>query len=971
MSETSETSSSGSSSSSSSDSESATSKTGQKRKWAVLNVKSKTLADEPPPGVTAPAPAITPPGSKTIQTRRRNKRRKESKRLKSLKSKGILPAAATKADLYKLEEENTQPERQQILAVGEVRTVFEKKRQSLLTSIATGGIDLSIDPGLQERNGGVIADDLPAGNPLTKATATKDTIMTDQPASTKRTGTFEAKKPSANDPINTSTNRQVLDSANVSPTKAKETPPTDTICTTTTTIVPDSITTPLPEAKKTSRDDASGTQAAVEVLDSITTPAPDSQHRRSKLDVSGAKRMLFGSLGLRTPKTKDDEIKTREKLMKHMRPTKEPHFNVEIDKVDDVAAAAEDESWKDKIDLRAVECCYEGIELSTPPFPFVQRWDPQQQRGYYVSNAKKRKGKKRKRNNNDYYEDDSFHPEDKRARRNSPKYYQARPDSYQNKGNSLNEDDRPGQGSEREASTEQVCAESKDQERMRDEDFEDSVKINKQLLHETEDAFADAVVGMEQKDDLTSDLPTLPEDLSKFSSLTLDTAAKGNIVAFKQLEMSADTNWQPKISGYRTAMVDAILDDGMLSMTLAKRDQSSKDVQYDEQTGERLYSKFEMPGYHDEDDIGKMEISFDELINPILVEAPGETGNHDHLLQAQDDIVAHSDTNDRAVTEEARETDANAQGLGLNGQIQGFSNEDAAEPSEEARQEISELIRDAGWRSSVVDHGLIERQDEGPLDQKTEINEHAFVEPPSPKFRGFSSSPLTNGLQMASSPPTAAPQTARHVQASGSEIAESVPPQGPDNSPARSMISNHRSAIDYPELPQTGDDSGLFQQEAQDRSGLLEADHQIVSQDLTSPSSTGQSPSQSIAFPTLTSPEKRPSKTANVFDGADSDESFPELFSQAFEKRLSQGREIKSQLSEEDPISPPSHRKSKRNGRIDSSQRDSNRDWEPDYSADEHEDDNASTPRPSQSIYSSQVVDLTIKRYRGSSGRLV
>ena len=916
------------------------------------------LAGEAPPGVTTSVSAITPPGKGKNQTRSRNKRRKESKRLSFIKSKGLLPATATKADLNKFDEETTQPERQEMTAVGGIRDVFEAKKQDLLTSIAAGGVDVSIDPSQQERNTGETEHDLTTDEPTSKAAASENTIKTDQPASARGSGKVEAEKPSSNDRISTSTDPDVQDLTIISPIEAKESTPTDSINTTTIAIVPGSITNSPVEAKETSMDHAGSTPAAVEAQDSKTTPAPDSQHRRSRLDMSGAKRMLFGSLGLRTPKTKDDEIKTREKLMKDVRPIKEPQVNENIDRVEDVAAAAEDESWKDKIDLRAVECCQEGIELSMPPFPFVQRWDPQQQRGYNMGNARKRKGKKRKRNNNDYYEDSSFHPQDKEARRNNQRYSESSSYNLQNIVVDLNEEDGPGQEAEWEAATGRANKESKDQELSHDETCEDSIKANKQLLHETEDASADTLVEIEQTDNLASDLPTLPEDLSAFSSLTIDTAANGSIVAFKQLEMSAVTNWQPKISGYRTAIVDAILDDGTLSMTLAMRDQSSMDVQFDEQTGERLYSKFEMPGYHDENgenDTGKIEISFDELINPVLINAAGKMGNQVDLLQAQDHVVAHIDPIDRAVTEEAHGTDSDPQGVSLDGQTRELSDEEAAEPSEEARQEISELIRDAGWRSSVANHELIERQLENPAAQKDDLNEPVLNDPLSPKFNGFSSSPLPNEFQVASSPPPAALQTARHVYASGSEIAESVPPQDPDDSPTRSMISNHRSVIDYPNLPQSGDDNDLFEQEAQDRSGLLEADHQIASQDLNSPSSIRQSSSQSFGSPTLTSPEKSSSRVANVLDGADSDESLPELFSQAFEKRLSQGRDIK-----EDAISPPRRRQSKQNNRINSSQRESNRDWVPDYLEEEDENENVSTPRPTQSVFSSQVVDLTI-----------
>jgi hypothetical protein len=35
------------------------------------------------------------------------------------------------------------------------------------------------------------------------------------------------------------------------------------------------------------------------------------------------------------------------------------------------------DAWRQGIDLRAVECCDHGVQLSTPPFPLCQYWDSQ------------------------------------------------------------------------------------------------------------------------------------------------------------------------------------------------------------------------------------------------------------------------------------------------------------------------------------------------------------------------------------------------------------------------------------------------------------------------------------------------------------------------------------------------------------------------------------------------------------------
>lgn len=828
-----------------------------------------------------------------------------------------------------------------MITAGGVRAAFEAKKQDLLTSIATGGVDIGLDPSLQGKESGKFEDQPPVGDTPPKVTAAQDKALIDRAASEEGSRKPLPKTPSANDPTSISKIVEVQDSAIGIPAKSKGSPLTGSLSTTVTASLPESDTAPPVEAKDPLESDYQSTPGAIDASKLMTTPPPESQHRRAKLDVSSAKRMLFGSLGLRTPKTKDDEVRMREKLMKDVRPPREPHVAEKFETAENFLAVAEDESWKDKIDLRAVECCYEGIELSTPPFPFVQRWDPQQQRGYSMGGAKKRKGKKRKRNNNDYYEDNFTSLKTEVVR--------------------LDKDDWQRQEAESEPLGEEANAKSNNHEYSHDERVEDSVRANQQLLHETEDASADTLVEVEEPHDLTGDLPTLPEDISICSSLTLQKATEGNIVAFKQLEMSAETNWQPKISKYRTAIVNEILEDGMLSMTLAKRDQPLKNLQYDEQTGERLYSKFEMPGYHDEngeDESGKLEISFDELINPVLVETGSRKGTQDVMLQGEDNTVAHIDTNDKAVViEHAHGLDAGPEGVSRDSRIHEVSNNAAAQSSEEARQEISELIRDAGWRSSI-NHELTDPQDEDAPGHRENLIEPALIRPNSPHFHGFSSGTITNGLQVASSPPAAAFQTSRHVHFSGSEIAESVSPQRRDVSPAPSDISNRRSPIDYPNLPQMNDDSEVFRQEAQDRSVLLEADHQIVSQDLTLSSSIRRSSSPINGSPILASHEKSSHK--DVIDGTDSDESLPELFSQAFEKRLSQSRDIKSEPSEGDSISPPGRRKSKRNSRIGLSQRESDRDWEPDSSESEYADEGGSTPRQSRTGFSSQIVDLTI-----------
>jgi hypothetical protein len=72
-------------------------------------------------------------------------------------------------------------------------------------------------------------------------------------------------------------------------------------------------------------------------------------------------------------------------------------------------------NWRDKIVYRAVECVEDGVELSEPPFPFVQRWDPQQQ---FTKKQRNGRSKRKDRDNEQYLESSSW-TSSKRQKSNS------------------------------------------------------------------------------------------------------------------------------------------------------------------------------------------------------------------------------------------------------------------------------------------------------------------------------------------------------------------------------------------------------------------------------------------------------------------------------------------------------------------------------------------------------------------------
>ena len=901
-----------------------------------------------------------------------------------LKGKGLLPSNANKADYKEFLESNgavefcknetvEQPQEEDIGHGVD----FEAKRQALLASIASGGIDISpapnqkhTEPELTQTDGQIHIDDTTSSGPVathpneptehaskggTTLRSNRSTVV-EQMSGTEDiepefpqerqapvNGILEAGAPK---PVTTQHDEPMVDT----PTSAKEAQ--DQVAEDMTDRVPTS-TTPLgmEQSSKESR-------------------TPTTQHRRSKLDLSGTKRLLFGSLGLRTPKTKEDESKIREKLMKDAKPAKQAEPDKEVATASDVAAAAAaDDKWKEKIDLRAVECCQEGIELSTPPFPFVQRWDPQQQGGYNHGNNKKRKGKKRQRNNYSYYEESSYQ-------------------SSHNKAVRHNEWDAPRQELKRKRriAYENVETHGLDQHH---ENFEDSIKVNEQLQRETEDVLGRTLVEAE-----VEDLPPLPKDPTARPVLTRETATPGVIIAFKSFMMSADTNWQPSISEYRTAIIKDVLNDGVLQMGLARRDRAAKDIQYDEQTGERVYGKFEMPGYSEEEgeiDGSNVEIPYDELIDPILVRAEDEHQNQELQSLQQERMDQQNQQKAQSATQGAFNDSTTLQNghaasdqaiPGLDGTAEEAKSPEPVMPNEESRREISNLIKDAGWRSSIgsaVDGDLIAHQDDDPVRNK-EREQMAPPDAPSPKFHGFSSSPALDVIEVASSPIPAEIQVVKSEHDPNFEIADSLPLPVHPHSDTLSMVCESKTTVEYPDLPQEGDksyvpqageDSELFQDEAQHRSDPVGNDHQATSQDLLSLNGMDQSPAQSTCSRSRPSQEKSSPNISKTRDHpTDSEDEFPPLFSQAFEARMSQEVDIKPEFSSQEPsISPPAKRKCKPNSndRHGSSQRESHRDWKPEgeWSGIEEdafieEDDGASTPRASQLRTGSQVADLTI-----------
>ncbi|GFG06591.1 hypothetical protein IFM5058_02997 [Aspergillus udagawae] len=321
----------------------------------------------------------------------------------------------------------------------------------------------------------------------------------------------------------------------------------------------------LPQAKTThepAEEDAEYDGAVVE-----------SANKRRTLDVASSRRLLFGSLGVRAPRSKEDEDATRKKLA-----GKVNNFRAQISEQQAPAEESDSEAetnWEDKLVLKATECVFDDIELSTPPFPFEQRWDAE---AHQIIKKRKGWGRKRKRRQQlQVYEADEY--ED---------YAEDNNGHYTEEDIQLNYDDPEQQ-------------------------------LSTELTNGVEPADEEA------SENIQDDLPPLPADLSSVRDLTEGDLKQGSVIAFKQLVVSKETNWQPTVSDYLVARIDDVFEDNVLKLQLAKRDrrQVEQPDEDDEDDGTRGYDKFEMPGMDDDqaEDDGFREISFADLFDAKLVRA--------------------------------------------------------------------------------------------------------------------------------------------------------------------------------------------------------------------------------------------------------------------------------------------------------------------------------------------------------------
>ena len=250
-----------------------------------------------------------------------------------------------------------------------------------------------------------------------------------------------------------------------------------------------------------------------------TLMIPSSAARRSQLDLAGSKRLLFGSLGVRVPKTQEEKDRVQKKLAERPKgnttSTEQDNQDSRAGQLEESVATAcaatgteeDPEAWRDMINLTAVECCDEGVTLSTPPFPFYQRWDPQH-----------RRPKARERTSDRYMDGTAKRRHGEMNMQHFESY-----DKYNTNGNgdALDYDDAEGDD---------------------DEFWEEGALLDEEYEEEPEE------------DD---GFPSLPIRLDELPTLHENAAQQGDFIAFTELACDEGTEWQPKILTRLTKIVES------------------------------------------------------------------------------------------------------------------------------------------------------------------------------------------------------------------------------------------------------------------------------------------------------------------------------------------------------------------------------------------------------------------------------
>ncbi|KAK0929994.1 hypothetical protein LTR29_016901 [Friedmanniomyces endolithicus] len=505
-----------------------------------------------------------PPFQGTAETKTRNARKRDSRKLAHLKRTALLPLDATLATLHQWE--NSQKYQEPQPAGGESEQQVTKPTPEVTEAQIDGASLKGVSIGSETRLLGTENRALP--HDTKRDYAAKESSEQDKPLQIERQrkALLKAIATGGVDIEDKSYKRKRLEAEDEEP--------------------PDEISAKRPALELT-RPHEQQSQPGVsrDMLAEAATIKP-TVTRRSKLDLAGSQRLLFGSLGVRVPTTQEEKEAVQKKLAGKAKSKVAPpvaKLEASPQGTTDFEEDSED-SWRDKIELTAVECVDDGITLSTPPFPFYQRWDPSQ-----------RKKKSKARTDKAYSASKGQKSQNGRAESNGGHVESYDKYNVNGGGDALDYDDVADEGWE-------------------DEYWEEGALLNGN--HEGEDCARDDPATQLRREtaeqalhEAGEDFPPLPDDITSRPLITEAEAQLGDYIVYTELACSAATKWEPGMLTRTVQLMDTEHEDEAedgerIHVTWVVK-QALRDLvrakEYDGE-GRRVYKKFEMEGLSDEEE---------------------------------------------------------------------------------------------------------------------------------------------------------------------------------------------------------------------------------------------------------------------------------------------------------------------------------------------------------------------------------
>lgn len=191
------------------------------------------------------------------------------------------------------------------------------------------------------------------------------------------------------------------------------------------------------------------------------------------------------------------------------------------------------------------------------------------------------------------------------------------------------------------------------------------------------------------------------QDFDTLPALDQANILPGAMIAYKELHVDASTNYQPEVSAYRIGQVSGMDEDGTVHIKLAQNSFQKDTIN---QSGERIYGKFELQTDEDQIEIddGSREMLFPNMISAKLVQASSvevPASNHVNGLRGGEAPILSSDHNPAFIPESAEDK--------VESEISGRPQISVDEIATPRKQEISEMIKEAGFESALDDQLLM------------------------------------------------------------------------------------------------------------------------------------------------------------------------------------------------------------------------------------------------------------------------